>query len=76
MSRECVTHRHACDCREAQFRVLEDAAKSLRHAVTKVVELEVTEDGEHVGIISFPSSAIGRRYKMVRIDADSPEQPE
>lgn len=76
MTRECVIHHHACDCREARFKALENAAKSLRHATTKVVELEVTADGERIGIITFPASAVGRRYKMVRIDADLQEQAE
>ena len=29
MSRECVTHHHACDCREARARAIESAARKL-----------------------------------------------
>jgi hypothetical protein len=44
-------------------------AKSLRRAIVKVVEHDETIDGEHVGTIPFPHSAVGRKYKLVRIDA-------
>ena len=32
MSKECVTHHHACDCREAKFRKLERENAALREA--------------------------------------------
>ena len=30
MSKECVTHHHACDCREAKFKELERENAALR----------------------------------------------
>jgi hypothetical protein len=30
MSKECTTHHHACDCREAKFRKLERESAALR----------------------------------------------
>lgn len=33
MARECVTHHHACDCREARFREIE---KALRAAIDEL----------------------------------------
>ena len=32
MSKECTTHHHACDCREAKFRKLERENAALREA--------------------------------------------
>jgi hypothetical protein len=34
--KECVTHHHACDCREAQFAQLEAENAKLRKALTHI----------------------------------------
>ena len=43
MSKECTTHHHACDCREAKFKQLEcehaALAKALDKAYKKLVSL-------------------------------------
>jgi len=33
MSKECVTHHHACDCREEKFKQLEQENAALRAAL-------------------------------------------
>ena len=37
MSKECVTHHHACDCREEKFKQLEQENAALRAALTGMV---------------------------------------
>ena len=40
MSKECTTHHHACDCREAKFKELERENAALREALHNAEELE------------------------------------
>jgi hypothetical protein len=40
MSKECTTHHHACDCREAKFKQLEQDNAALRAALVNADELE------------------------------------
>ena len=40
MSKECTTHHHACDCREAKFKELEQENAALREALVNADELE------------------------------------
>jgi hypothetical protein len=40
MSKECTTHHHACDCREAKFKQLEQENAALRAALVNADELE------------------------------------
>ena len=45
MSKECTTHHHACDCREAKFKELEQENAALRAAFKSAVILREHEDG-------------------------------
>ena len=38
MSRECTTHHHACDCREARFRGLEAELAAMREAAQEMAD--------------------------------------
>lgn len=40
MSKECVTHHHACDCREEKFKEIERENAALRKALADADELE------------------------------------
>ena len=40
MSKECTTHHHACDCREAKFKQLEQDNAAMRAALVNADELE------------------------------------
>ena len=40
MSKECVTHHFACDCREAKFKELEQENAALRKMLSDADELE------------------------------------
>jgi len=40
----CTTHHHACECREAKFKLLLNAAKFLAQSHEKCMELAVCAD--------------------------------
>jgi len=44
MAKECVTHHHACDCREAKFKLV---AQALLEATAHVSEVCLCEDCRH-----------------------------
>jgi len=59
--KECITHHHACDCREAQFKKLEAENAALRKALTiggrECAEIEFGAEHEHIEILAKGTSA-------------------
>lgn len=66
---ECVTHHHACDCREARMRELEDAAKILAGAYFRMEkydyigtnDVEEESQCEHFRVIAHQAMQTIRR---------------
>ena len=46
MTRECITHHYACDCREAKFAQIEAENKKLREALEEMLFAYENKDGE------------------------------
>ena len=45
MSKECTTHHHACDCREAKFKELERENAALNHKLDEILTNKNYEGG-------------------------------
>jgi len=50
MSRQCITHHHACDCRERKFAELEAENKRLTEAQAGIMDnwIDIMSSGEGV----------------------------
>ena len=46
MSKECVTHHHACDCREEKFKQLERENAALREQVEHLIGMIEQLEGD------------------------------
>jgi len=57
MSKECVTHHHACDCREEKFKQLEQENAELR------------KDGDRLEYLFWPSGSTKARYWVRKLMA-------
>jgi len=67
--KECTTHHHACDCREAEFKALEDRLKEAEWLIAKVKELELTLEHR-------TNECNGAQYENTKLKAELKEMDE